>query len=564
MAFRSNGNVVINSGGQITTQARGYRGVSHAATWRNKDGGQGEGIYGPGFAGANSNGNNGTWNNANGNGGGGGTGMQDAGGGGGGGYANVGTAGIANGSHAGGTGGIVLGSTNLTRYYMGGAGGEGGADEDGGNPGKGGNGGGIIFISAVNITANGTINSSGETGGNGAGGSGCGMGGGGGGAGGTIHIQSTSFSGSGSNIVSTGGNGGAPNGCGGSGGAGSVGRIRFDLNGTVPVTNPVAFQGTFPAITGTSTYAWSTSATTDSIVVSPTSTTTYSVTGINTNAGCSTSTNYQLVVTPLPAAPVTVNGSRCSSGPVTLTASSTTPGTTIRWYSSATGGTPIGYGSPFNTPSISSTTTYYAEAVSEVLPGDTISSLRLAVGLRKLKSNYTGNAIKLRRSSDNATQIFGFSGNELDTVAIKTWLGTATAFVEIVYDQSGFGNNVSQTATGNQPTLVLSGHNGKPVLRFNTSQYLFNNVNFPTPFSVVTGSRATGASNRVFGGRNNNWLHGYYANARNQFHYNAWNFNGNVTTNMTLPYIYSGTGNGSTETKVYENGTLLSLSLIHI
>jgi len=128
----------------------------------------------------------------------------------------------------------------------------------------------------------------------------------------------------------------------------------------------------------------------------------------------------------------------------------------------------------------------------------------------------------------------------------------------LIYDQSGFGNDVSQTSTGNQPTLVLSGHNGKPVLRFNTSQYLFNNVNFPTPFSVVTGSRATGASNRVFGGRNNNWLHGYYANARNQFHYNAWNFNGNVTTNMTLPYIYSGTGNGSTETKVYENGTLLS------
>jgi uncharacterized membrane protein len=558
LAFRSNGNVVINSGGQITTQARGYRGVSHAATWRNKDGGQGEGIYGLGFAGANSNGNNGTWNNANGNGGGGGTGMQDAGGGGGGGYANVGTAGIANGSHAGGTGGIVLGSTNLTRYYMGGAGGEGGADEDGGNPGKGGNGGGIIFISAVNITANGTINSSGETGGNGAGGSGCGMGGGGGGAGGTIHIQSTSFSGSGSNIVSTGGNGGAPNGCGGSGGAGSVGRIRYDINGTLPVTNPVAFQGTFPAITGTSTYTWSTSATTDSIVVSPTSTTTYSVTGINTNAGCTSSTNYQLVVTPLPANPITINGSRCSSGPVTLSASSTTPGTTIRWYSSATGGTPIGYGSPFNTPSISSTTTFYAEAIPLALPGDSLSSLRLAVGLRKLKSNYTGNAIKLRRSSDNATQIFGFSGNELDTVAIKTWLGTATAFVEIVYDQSGFGNDVSQTSIGNQPTLVLSGHNGKPVLRFNTSQYLFNNVNFPTPFSVVTGSRATGASNRVFGGRNNNWLHGYYANARNQFHYNGWNFNGNVTTNMTLPYIYSGTGNGSTETKVYENGTLLS------
>ena len=265
-------------------------------------------------------------------------------------------------------------------------------------------------------------------------------------------------------------------------------------------------------------------------------------------------TNAQCTV---PANPVTIAGSRCSSGSVTLSASSSA-GTSIRWYTTATGGSPIGVGNSFNTPAIASTTTYYAEGAVLALPGDTLTSLRFAVGLRKLKTNYTGNAIKLRRSSDNATQIFGFVDNEIDTVAIKTWLGVSTAFVEIVYDQSGFGNNVSQTVTGNQPTFVLNGHNGRPVLRFNTSQYLFNTVNFPTPFSIVASSRVTGASGRVFGGRNNNWLHGYYNTRRQSFHYDNWIFNANLSSNMTLPYIYSGTGNGTTATKVYENGTLLA------
>jgi hypothetical protein len=511
--------------------------------------------------GAASSGANGFWNNANGNGGGGGTGRQDAAGGGGGGYAAVGISGTDQSGHFGGTGGQIVGAASLSRLYLGGAGGEGGSDEDGGHPGPGGNGGGIIFISATTITGAGNIAANGAVGGDGSnnfGGSPYGMGGGGGGAGGSLQIQAAAITLPSSAITAIGGTGGGVNGGGsGFGGAGSLGRIRIDMNGTIPVTNPVAFQGTFPAVAGTTNYTWSTSATTDSIVVSPTTTTTYSVTAVNATAGCSTNTSYQVVVTPLPSAPVVINGSRCSSGSVTLSATSAA-GTTIRWYSTATGGSPIGLGNTFNTPSIATTTNYFAEVIAEALPGDTLSSLRFAVGLRRLKTNYTGNAIKLRRSSDNATQIFGFVGNEIDTVAIKTWLGTSTAFVEIIYDQSGFGNNVSQLITGNQPTFVLNGHNGRPVLRFNTSQFLFNNVNFPTPFSVVTGSRVTGPSGRVFGGRNNNWLHGYWSGARNQFHYDNWIWNGNVTSNMTSPYIYSATGNGTTSTRVFENGNILA------
>ena len=188
LCFRANG--TLTNAGTITSSGKGYRGVGHNAVWRNKNGAQGEGIYGTGYAGGSSNGSNSvTWNGANGNGGGGGTGRQDSGGGGGGSYASNGTNGNNSGGHYGGTGGLSVGTANLELLIMGGAGGEGGGDEDGQKPGDGGDGGGIIYISA-SVTQNaGTITCNGQNGGNGTGG-GCGMGGGGGGAGGSIKLIS--------------------------------------------------------------------------------------------------------------------------------------------------------------------------------------------------------------------------------------------------------------------------------------------------------------------------------------------------------------------------------------
>ncbi len=51
----------------------------------------------------------------------------------------------------------------------------------------------------------------------------------------------------------------------------------------------------------------------------------------------------------------------CGTGTVTLSATAT-PGATINWYAAASGGASLGNGLNFTTPSISSTTTYYAAA----------------------------------------------------------------------------------------------------------------------------------------------------------------------------------------------------------
>ena len=292
LCFKANGLVTINAGGSINANGKGYRAVAQkVAYWTNADGGQGEGIYGTGIgSGANggSGGNNaGAWLNANGNGGGGGTGMQDAGGGGGGGYGVSGSAGT-NGGHSPGLGGLSVGNSSVTVLIMGGAGGEGGADEDGGYPGAGGNGGGIVAIYTNTLIVNGNLTSNGIIGNNGGGGGGCGMGGGGGGAGGSINLIINSFSGTSANINALSGAGGLNNGCGGVGGNGGNGRIRIDAPSPLPVTNPAAYQGTNIIASGVA-YSWSNGSvisTSNSVVVSPSVTTNYTIT-VTTTSGCS-------------------------------------------------------------------------------------------------------------------------------------------------------------------------------------------------------------------------------------------------------------------------------------
>ena len=341
VCFKATGLVTVNAGGSINATGKGYRGViQKAALWRNADGGQGEGIYGTGIGssanGASTGNNSGAWLSANGNGGGGGTGTGDSGGGGGGGYATAGSVGI-NWGHTPGSGGLAVGNSSVTLLIMGGAGGEGGADEDGAFSGAGGNGGGIVTVSSNSIIVTGNVSSNGNIGGgasNGAPGSGCGATAGGGGAGGSVNLILNSFSGTASNITVIGGNGGlSTGGCnsgGATGGAGSNGRIRLDMPGTLPVTNPVAFQGSAIIATGI-TYLWSNSATTYSTIVTPTVTTNYTVT-ITTTSGCTGASSVVVVnVNPLPT--ISVNsGAICTGKSFTMSPT----GASTYTYSSGT------------------------------------------------------------------------------------------------------------------------------------------------------------------------------------------------------------------------------------
>lgn len=87
---------------------------------------------------------------------------------------------------------------------------------------------------------------------------------------------------------------------------------------------------------------------------------TYTVTlTVTNNIGSNTKTQTNYITISKPAAPAVNNGSRCGPGSVTLSSSSSD---TIKWYASMNATTPLATGNPFITPSISTTTTYYAEA----------------------------------------------------------------------------------------------------------------------------------------------------------------------------------------------------------
>ena len=113
----------------------------------------------------------------------------------------------------------------------------------------------------------------------------------------------------------------------------------------------------------------------------------------------------------------------------------------------------------------------HSEVSDRVL--DNFAGGQAAFSLRKLRAGYTGNCIKVRRSSDNTTQDIGFNGTNLDTSALLTFCGSGDGFVHTWFDQSTSGRNAVNTSTGEQPQIVSSGSviqvNGKPAVEFDGS-----------------------------------------------------------------------------------------------
>lgn len=118
------------------------------------------------------------------------------------------------------------------------------------------------------------------------------------------------------------------------------------------------------------------------------------------------------------------------------------------------------------------------------------------------------------------------------------------------FDQSGFGrdiNNFSGTSFLNTNRL-----NGKPVVTFNGSSYIYTTYNFDSlqQYTVFSVARYTGpdAYNRVIssiGGRN--WIFGFHSNGDERWHADSWIYNaGTANTNW---HIHAGTINNDSDPK---------------
>ena len=121
---------------------------------------------------------------------------------------------------------------------------------------------------------------------------------------------------------------------------------------------------------------------------------------------------------------------------------------------------------------------------------DTYSGAAAAYSLRKLRTAYTGSAIRVRRASDNTEQDIGFTAlGALDTTTLTTFCSGTNGFVKTWYDQSGNSANATQSTAANQPQIVSSGSvlnvNSKPSLQFDGSNdHLPNSFNGSLPANV--------------------------------------------------------------------------------
>lgn len=135
---------------------------------------------------------------------------------------------------------------------------------------------------------------------------------------------------------------------------------------------------------------------------------------------------------------------------------------------------------------------------------DAIPSITAAYGMRRLRSAYTGNILRLRRASDNAELDFGYTASgDLDTAAIATWLTATTGYVVTWYDQSGNGYNATQATAASQPLYVASGQNSKPVARWDGSDdgLVTGSAITLTDLSLVIGWDGDGSNQRLLDSR---------------------------------------------------------------
>jgi hypothetical protein len=95
--------------------------------------------------------------------------------------------------------------------------------------------------------------------------------------------------------------------------------------------------------------------------------------------------------------------------------------------------------------------------------------------LRKLRTAYTGSAIRVRRSNDNSEQDIGFtSAGDLDTASLKTFVGANSGFVTTWYNQGDSTSlDFTQTTAASQPRIINAGtidrRNGDPSIFFDGS-----------------------------------------------------------------------------------------------
>jgi len=116
-----------------------------------------------------------------------------------------------------------------------------------------------------------------------------------------------------------------------------------------------------------------------------------------------------------------------------------------------------------------------------------------AYSLRRVgDSSYSGGAIRIREDSGNTETDIGFVGEDLDTAAIASHCGANNGYIVTWYDQTGNGNDLTQSTTANQPLI----YNGSAVTTDNEGNVAIEPDNSNDILSIAT-DPITGTTNRT-------------------------------------------------------------------
>lgn len=192
-----------------------------------------------------------------------------------------------------------------------------------------------------------------------------------------------------------------------------------------------------------------------------------------------------------------------------------------------------------------------------------------AYSLRLLSSSYSGFAIQVRRSSDDATQNIGFnSSNELDTASLKSFVGSGNGYVTIWYDQSGNARDMNQSSAASQPSIMNAGvlyyRNGKPTLYHDNADdgFQFGTdylTTLPVSVNVIAGSNSSGTSYRRAVQGTVNWLIGPYSNTHS-WYASGWNHQVAAPWSLSNVELFTVIQPATNPNSSYRNGTAVITS----
>jgi hypothetical protein len=192
-----------------------------------------------------------------------------------------------------------------------------------------------------------------------------------------------------------------------------------------------------------------------------------------------------------------------------------------------------------------------------------------AYSLRLLRSAYAGNAIQVRRSSDNTTQNIGFVSGALDTTTLLSFVGAGNGFITIWYDQSGNGNDLTQATVGSQPQIANAGAlytiNGLPYFYVNGPQNVRNSTisifesGASTANLVIVYESSTNFPPIIGATTSGNFCYGINSGPLGVFRLSSastsFSYTPTVGSSTVLSFLTAGISGGSVTASLYANGT---------